>query len=62
MLEKERFASGCTAALLDAGFRLTELEPYSFKTGGIQLISQVGNTITGVADPRRDGIAAAASP
>jgi gamma-glutamyltranspeptidase/glutathione hydrolase len=62
LLEKERFAPECTNALLAAGFRLTELEPYSFKTGGIQLVSQVRDIITGVADPRRDGVAAAALP
>jgi gamma-glutamyltranspeptidase/glutathione hydrolase len=60
LLEQARFSPECVKALQTAGFRLTELDPYAFKMGGIQLVSQVGNAIMGVAEPRRDGAAAAA--
>jgi gamma-glutamyltranspeptidase len=45
-------------ALKRAGFRLTPLEPYSFKTGGLQLLVRDGSRIVGVSEPRRDGAAA----
>lgn len=62
LLEADRFGSGCKEALRAAGLRLTDLGPYAFKAGGIQLVCETADGITGVADPRRDGSAAAGAP
>jgi gamma-glutamyltranspeptidase/glutathione hydrolase len=62
LLEAGRFPADCKDALRKAGFRLSDVGPYSFKTGGIQLVSQTADRIEGVGDPRRDGWAAPGSP
>jgi gamma-glutamyltranspeptidase/glutathione hydrolase len=62
LLEAERFGSDCRDALRAAGLRLTDLGPYAFKAGGVQLVCRTGDGVTGVADPRRDGSAAAGLP
>jgi gamma-glutamyltranspeptidase/glutathione hydrolase len=56
--EEERFPEGSRDALLERGFTLESLGPYSFQVGGLQLVTRDGPTFTGVADPRRDGAAA----
>jgi len=56
--EADRFPPGTREALERAGFRLTPLDPYSFKTGGLQLLVRDGSPIVGVSEPRRDGAAA----
>ncbi len=60
LLEAERFAPACPGALERAGFRLSALDSYSFKMGGIQLVSRGDDTWIGVGEPRRDGLAVAA--
>jgi len=56
--EEERFPRGSREALLDRGFTVEPLGPYSFQLGGLQLVTRSGATFTGVAEPRRDGAAA----
>ena len=58
LLEEERLPRGTSAALRAAGFATSPLESYSFKTGGLHLLTRSGARMTGVADPRRDGAAA----
>jgi gamma-glutamyltranspeptidase/glutathione hydrolase len=57
--EEERFAPGARLALRRAGYRLESLDPWSFKTGGLQLaVFGDEGLATGVSEPRRDGSAA----
>jgi gamma-glutamyltranspeptidase/glutathione hydrolase len=56
--EGERFPEGSREALLERGFTVESLGPYSFQVGGLQLATREGATFTGVAEPRRDGAAA----
>jgi gamma-glutamyltranspeptidase/glutathione hydrolase len=58
LVEKERFPAACLDLLRRRGFAIQELEPYSFKVGGLQLAARVGDQVVGVAEPRRDGAAA----
>ena len=58
LIEADRFSQAEKSALTEAGLRLTALEPYSFRVGGLQLIVREGDRLTGVAEPRRDGAAA----
>ena len=60
-LEADRFTPEALLALREAGLRLTRLDPYSFKIGGLQLIVRDGDRLTGVSEPRRDGAAAGPS-
>jgi gamma-glutamyltranspeptidase len=54
--EAERFPPEAGPALLAAGFRLEELDAWSFKTGGLQLaVFDDDGSVTGVSEPRRDG-------
>jgi gamma-glutamyltranspeptidase / glutathione hydrolase len=55
--EAQRFSEPVRAALANAGYVLDPTDAYSFRMGGLQLISINGSRITGVADPRRDGAA-----
>jgi gamma-glutamyltranspeptidase/glutathione hydrolase len=55
--EEERFPRGSREALLDRGFSVESLAPYSFQLGGLQLVTRGGATFTGVGEPRRDGAA-----
>lgn len=59
LIEAERAAPGVLAGLRRHGFAVQTLEPYSFRTGGLQLCVSDGESIIGVADPRRDGAACA---
>lgn len=56
--EEERFPAETRRALLDHGFSLESAGPYSFQLGGLQLVTREGETLIGVAEPRRDGAAA----
>jgi gamma-glutamyltranspeptidase/glutathione hydrolase len=56
--EEERFPEGSREALLERGFAPETAGPYSFKLGGLQLVTRDRETLTGVAEPRRDGAAA----
>jgi gamma-glutamyltranspeptidase/glutathione hydrolase len=56
--EEERFPRGAREALVGSGFTVESLGPYSFRLGGLQLVTRDGVTFTGVAEPRRDGAAA----
>jgi gamma-glutamyltranspeptidase/glutathione hydrolase len=58
-LEHDRFAPAAVQALLQAGFRLEDWTPWSFRAGGLHLAAREGDAWVGVADPRRDGAAAA---
>jgi len=58
--EEERFPRGFRDALLEHGFTVEALDPYSFKMGGLQLAVRRDGQSIGVAEPRRDG--AAGSP
>lgn len=55
--EQARFADGVGAALTRSGLRLTALDPYAFRVGGLQLIACRGVEMIGVSEPRRDGAA-----
>lgn len=59
-IEAERFPSGMVEFLKKKGYRIDEREPYSFYLGCIQAVlkKQTGPGFQGIADPRRDGIAA----
>ncbi|MHC5065081.1 MAG: gamma-glutamyltransferase, partial [Planctomycetota bacterium] len=56
--EAERFPPDCRYSLLAAGFTLQDLEDFSFRTGGLQLVCRADGVVHAVADPRRDGAAA----
>jgi gamma-glutamyltranspeptidase/glutathione hydrolase len=58
LLEEERFPPESLAALTSNGYKLKRLDPFSFKVGGLQLIVRQGESLCGVAEPRRDGAAA----
>lgn len=59
LLELTRFPPDTRRRLEHAGFTIRELDPYSFLVGGLQLVVRESDgTLTGVADPRRDGSAA----
>ncbi len=58
LLESERFRPESIAALLAKGYELQHLDAFSFKVGGLQLIVKQGDSLCGVAEPRRDGAAA----
>ncbi|MCG6922149.1 MAG: gamma-glutamyltransferase [Acidobacteria bacterium] len=57
LLEADRFSERSRRALTGAGLRLTTLDPYSFRVGGLQLIVRENGRLTGVSEPRRDGAA-----
>lgn len=56
-VEGERFDVATLEALQTAGFALTQLDPWSFRMGGLQLLVRDGDMYTGVSEPRRDGVA-----
>jgi len=62
VLFEERFAPEVLRALEARGFTLRPLEPYAFKTGGLQLVARVGGDHVGVGEPRRDGAASRPRP
>ena len=62
IIESDRYAPACLAALSQRGFSLESVEPYSFKMGGLQLVLRRGQTFHGVGEPRRDGAAAGPQP
>jgi gamma-glutamyltranspeptidase/glutathione hydrolase len=57
LLEAERFPATSINALTANGYELQPLDAFSFKVGGLQLIVRQGDTLCGVAEPRRDGAA-----
>ena len=59
-LEAERFDPAVVERLLEAGYRVNELDPYAFYLGCVQAVlrRQTGPGFQGAADPRRDGSAA----
>ena len=57
LLEAERFPSESLDALTAKGYELQRLDAFSFKVGGLQLIVRQGESLCGVAEPRRDGAA-----
>jgi len=57
-LEADRFSQKALDALKEQGFELHYYDPWSFKVGGLQLAVYDGESLHGVADPRRDGAAA----
>ncbi len=59
-LEAERFPAGLTGYLEDKGYRIKELDPWSFYLGSLHaiLIKQDGGGLQGIADLRRDGYVA----
>jgi hypothetical protein len=54
--------AGREDALQEAGFRLTDVGPYSRKAGDIHLFSQTADRIEDVGDPCREGWAGPGSP
>jgi len=58
LIEAARFPKGTVELLTGKGFSITELEPWSFRVGGLQLAGRVGAELYAVAEPRRDGAAA----
>lgn len=56
--EEERFPEASREALVEDGFTPESAGPHSFKMGGLHLVVRDGETLTGVAEPRRDGAAA----
>lgn len=56
--EEARFPEGFRDALVERGFTVEALDPYSYKMGGLQLVVRQDGQCIGVADPRRDGAAA----
>jgi gamma-glutamyltranspeptidase/glutathione hydrolase len=58
LLEAERFLPGNVETLAANGYELQRLDAFSFKVGGLQLIVRQGESLCGVAEPRRDGAAA----
>ena len=57
-IEADRYDPGCLRALSRHGFSLSPVDPYSFKMGGLQLVTRRGQSFCGVGEPRRDGAAA----
>jgi gamma-glutamyltranspeptidase/glutathione hydrolase len=58
-LEASRMRDDLPEALENAGFEVQRRDPYSFYMGCVQLVVREGEELVGVADPRRDGSAAA---
>ena len=58
LIEADRFSQECIQKLKQTKFTITELEPWSFSVGGLQLVTYDGQIYTGVGEPRRDGAAA----
>lgn len=58
LIEGDRFDPACVERLRRRGYEIQNLEPYSFKFGGLHLAVFDGNRFHGVAEPRRDGAAA----
>ena len=58
-LEAPRMRSDIPARLAQYGFEIDERDPYSFYLGCVQLVAREKGELIGVADPRRDGSAAA---
>jgi gamma-glutamyltranspeptidase/glutathione hydrolase len=61
LLESDGNDQAVVGALERAGLAVELLTRYSFRMGGIQLVAAHGGSYQGVADPRRDGAALAAS-
>jgi gamma-glutamyltranspeptidase / glutathione hydrolase len=58
-LEAERFPEGLTVYLEKKGYRINELDPYSFYLGSLHAALKTKNgALQGIADIRRDGFAA----
>ncbi|MEX2299749.1 MAG: gamma-glutamyltransferase [Bryobacterales bacterium] len=57
LLEADRFPAGSVDALAAQGYQIQRLDAFSFKVGGLQLIVRQGESLCGVAEPRRDGAA-----
>jgi gamma-glutamyltranspeptidase / glutathione hydrolase len=58
-LEAERFPEGLTIYLKKKGYRINELDPYSFYLGSLHAVLKTRNGgLQGIADLRRDGFAA----
>ncbi len=60
-LEAPRMSSQIPVALTQAGFGVDRREAYSFYMGCVQAVLRQGDSLVGVADPRRDGAAAGPS-
>ena len=58
-LEAPRMGRDIAEALVEQGFELDQREAYSFYLGCVQMVLRRGEVFVGVADPRRDGAAAA---
>lgn len=56
-LEASRMRSDIPEVLRERGFEVRELEAYAFYLGCVQMVLRQGETLLGVADPRRDGSA-----
>jgi len=56
-LEASRMRGDIPAALEKRGFTVDIRDPWSFYLGCVQLVMRSGETMIGVADPRRDGAA-----
>ena len=56
-LEMTRMRNDIPAALESLGFTIKQRDPFSFYLGCVQLVLKEGDTLIGVADPRRDGSA-----
>ena len=57
LLEADRFPAENVEALAAQGYQIQRLDAFSFKVGGLQLIVKQGESLCGVAEPRRDGAA-----
>jgi len=57
VMYESRLSEAAVVALRQHGFTLKAFKPWSFKVGGLHLAGLVGQTATGVAEPRRDGAA-----
>jgi gamma-glutamyltranspeptidase/glutathione hydrolase len=57
LLEADRFTAESIGALAAKGYQIQRLDAFSFKVGGLQLIVRQGESLCGVAEPRRDGAA-----
>jgi gamma-glutamyltranspeptidase/glutathione hydrolase len=56
-LEAARMRNDIPAILRENGFEVTEMNPYSFFLGCVQMVMKDKDYFIGVADPRRDGSA-----
>ena len=57
-VETDRYPPSGLAELERSGFSVRRREPWSLKSGGMHLALFDGEIYRGVADPRRDGVAA----